>query len=70
MKDQVIMSLNNGALCIAIPLYRFHHEESLGKLDGYIISITKDKPLVYAIDIGEGSIRVFNAEWENASKHM
>lgn len=30
MKDQVVMSKNNGELCVAIPLFRVHHQESLG----------------------------------------
>ncbi len=63
MQDQVVMSPNNGALCIAIPLYRFHHEESLGKMEGYVVSLTKDKPLMYAIDFNQDRIQAFDAEW-------
>lgn len=63
MQDQVVMSPNNGALCVAIPLYRFHHQESIGSLQGYVISLTKDEPLYYAIDFGEDVLKALSAEW-------
>ena len=64
MKDQVVMSPMSGNLCVAIPLYRVQHDESLGKLDGYVVSLMVDKPLMYALDIGlEKDVRAFNAEW-------
>lgn len=63
MKDQVVMSPNNGALCIAIPLYRRHYSEDLGKPEGFSISLSDDKPLMYAIDYGQETIQAFNAEW-------
>lgn len=63
MNDQVLMSPNNGALCIAIPLYRQHHQETLGKMEGYVISLTKDKPIMYLIDIGEKSLQALDAKW-------
>lgn len=63
MKDQLVMSPNNGAVCIAIPLYRHHHEEPLANLDGYSVTLTKDKPIMYAMDIGDDSLQAFNAAW-------
>lgn len=63
MKDQVAMA-PSGILVIAIPLYRRHHEESLGKMEGYEISLTKEKPLAYVVDVGIESIQpqLMNAE--------
>ena len=63
MKDQVVMSPKNGALCIAIPLYRRHYDEPLCNLAGYSVSLTNDEPIVYAIDYGQAQLQAFNAEW-------
>lgn len=65
MKDQVIMSPNNGHLGIAIPLYRKHYEQELGKWARYTISLTNDKPVAYALDCGPELeiIQCFSAKW-------
>ena len=63
MKDQLIMSKNNAEVVVAIPLYRQVHEESLGKMDGYSISLTNGKPAAYAIDAGPNGSSLVNAEW-------
>ncbi len=54
MKDQVVMSKTNGQLAIAIPLFRWHHQEHIGNLDGYSIALTNNRPLAYVIDCGPG----------------
>ncbi len=56
MKDQVILG-PNGELGIAVPLFRYHHEEPLANLEGYSIALTNGKPLAYVID--DGSERVY-----------
>lgn len=63
MRDQVVMA-PSGHLCIAIPLYRWHHEEPLARLEGYTVSLTNGKPLAYVVDAGPeaGSPRLFNAQ--------
>lgn len=53
MRDQIVFSKTNGFCAVAIPLYRWHHEEPLAKLEGYTISMTKEKPIAYIIDCGE-----------------
>lgn len=63
MQDQVAMSRKNGALCIAIPLYRMDHNEKLASLGGYVFTMHKDKPLMYALDLGAKTLQAFNAEW-------
>jgi hypothetical protein len=63
VKDQAVMSKTNGQLAIAIPLYRLHHDESLGKMEGYMISLTKDEPLAYVLDCDELGCKVLSAEF-------
>lgn len=65
MRDQVVMSKTNGQLAIAIPLYRRHYEENLGKMEGYSIALTTDEPLAYVIDCGPegGSPQLFNTKF-------
>lgn len=67
MKDQVIMSPNNGQLAIAVPLFRLVHEENLGKLEGYSIQLTNEKPVACAIDCDEAGIQLMNAEFVEKS---
>lgn len=65
MKDQVVMSKNNGELCVAIPLFRLHHQESLGKMEGYVVALMKSEPTAYVLEhpeFGE-SLKLFNAEF-------
>lgn len=62
MRDQVAMSKANGELVIAIPLYRSHHEESLGKFEGYSIQLFKDEPTAYVLEHPE-FCKLFNAEF-------
>jgi hypothetical protein len=61
MRDQIILG-RNGELAVAVPLYRVQHEEQLGKLDGYIVSLTNSKPLAYILDMGLSSCPVLNSE--------
>lgn len=61
MKDQVVMSKHNCELAVAVPLYRKHHSENIASLEGYEISLTKDEPLAYAVDMGD-HIWLFNKE--------
>jgi len=63
MNDQIIMSPKNAETAIAIPLYRREYSENLGKLGSYCVSLTDEKPLMYAIDTGQETIQAFNAEW-------
>lgn len=69
MKDQIAMSKTNGACCIAIPLFRWHHdEESLGELKDYsLFFATNIKPVAYVLDVGEIG-QLVNAEF--AEKHL
>ena len=62
MKDQIVMSKQNGNCAVAVPLFRFSHEESLGKMEGYVLAVTNSKPLAYVLDMGE-SAQIFNAEF-------
>lgn len=61
MKDQVIMSKTNGQLAVAVPLYRRHYDEELGRLEGYSISLTNDDPLAYVVECHE-SCALMNRE--------
>ncbi len=64
MKDQVFMSPNNGQLVVGIPLVRVHHEESLGSLSGYTVTLTAEKPLAYIMDADHlMEPQVLSAEW-------
>lgn len=67
MRDQVAMSKGNGELVIAIPLYRSHHTENIGNLDGYSIQLFKNEPLAYAIEHPEIGIKLFNADFVHAN---
>ena len=55
----------SGNLAVAIPLYRIQHDEALGKMEGYNISLTKDEPLAYVIDAGPeaGTPQLMNAKF-------
>lgn len=68
MKDQVVISKNNGQLVVAVPLFRWHHEEELASLDGYSVSLTNGKPLAYVIDGGKemGTPQVLSAAFVEA----
>lgn len=63
MKDQVVMSPNNGALCVAVPLFRYNYSDELEKLPGVSIALVNEKPLMYALDIGDDKLQAFDAEW-------
>ncbi len=63
MRDQVIMSPNNGQLAIAVPLYRIIQSEELEKLEGYSLQLTMQEPVAYAIDCGDDGIQLMNAEF-------
>lgn len=60
MKDQVILG-PKGDLAIAVPLYRILEEENLEKLEGYSLQLTDIKPVAYAVDLGNGTIPLLNA---------
>jgi hypothetical protein len=61
MKDQVLMSPNNGQLCVGIPLFRWFHETSNAT---YPITIgwNDTNPLAYVLDCGAFA-QVLSAEW-------
>ena len=63
MKDQIVMSRNNGACGVAIPLFRIQHDEELMQLYGYTVSLHNNKPIAYAIDVGAERLDFFNADW-------
>lgn len=62
MKDQIVMSPNNGQLAIAIPLFRRVEDDVLEKVDNFVIAFSS-KPVAYAIDMGEHGIQLMNAEF-------
>ncbi len=70
MNDQVVMSKTNAQLAVAIPLYRRIEETSLGKLEGYSLSVTNaDEPPAFAIDCGdEVGIHLMSAAF--VEKHL
>lgn len=63
MKDQVVMSKNNGELCVAIPLFRLHHQESLGKMEGCVVALMKSEPTAYVLEHPEFGLRLFNVDF-------
>lgn len=63
MKDQVIMSPQNGSLAVAVPLFRLQSSEPLTNLDGYSMIISNEKPCAYAVDAGPAGIVIWNAEF-------
>jgi hypothetical protein len=62
MRDQVIMD-TNGNLAIAIPLFRHHHKDELVSTDGYALSVASQRPLAYALDIGDEGCQLVNAKF-------
>jgi hypothetical protein len=67
VKDQVIMG-PSGEIAVAVPLFRYHHEEQLAKLEGYSVALTNGKPLAYIVDAGAVGTQLCSAEWlENGS---
>lgn len=67
MRDQVVMSKANAQLAIAVPLFRWHHEEKLANLQGYSLDLTNSAPLAYVIDCGGLGCQVFNAAFIEAN---
>lgn len=62
MKDQIIMSKENGNCAVAVPLFRAHDHEHLANMDGYSLQVTSAKPLAYAVDMGD-AVQLINAEF-------
>ena len=64
MKDQIALAKANGEICVAIPLFRMHHEDAITSLGGYTLSVTNSKPTAYVIDAGEewGEPQLVNAK--------
>lgn len=64
MKDQVVMA-PSGHLCVAVPLFRMFQEDALENLSGYVISLTNEKPIAYALDAGPevGKPQLMNADF-------
>lgn len=63
MKDQVIMA-KNGNLAVAIPLFRNEAVEMIGNIgDGYVCCFSNEKPVAYAVDAGEGTAGLIQAEF-------
>ena len=63
MNDQVVMSPANSQLCVAIPLFRIQHSENLGKLEGYNLVLTNEKPLAYILNADDLFTSIVAAEW-------
>ncbi len=64
MKDQVVMSKNNGQLAVAIPLFRIGEDSMfLEKFEGYSLIVSNDKAVAYAVDCGDEGIHLLNAEF-------
>jgi len=63
MKDQVVMSPYNSALCVAIPLFRYNYSDELDSMEGFSIALVNEKPIMYAIDFGEDILNAFDAKW-------
>jgi hypothetical protein len=63
MKDQIVMSKANAELAIAVPLFRYHHEQELTKLKGYSVALTNSKPIAYVLDCDDGHCPILNAEF-------
>lgn len=61
MKKQVVMS-PSGDLAVAIPLYQLLDTENMASLPNYSVAIYEDKPIAYAIDIGEDRCPFISAE--------
>ena len=53
MKDQIIMSNENGNCAVAVPLFRFNIAEEIESMKGYSIMLTKQKPIAFAVDFGD-----------------
>lgn len=63
MKDQVFLVKENGNLCGGVPLFRMQHEESLCKMEGFVVSLTNEKPVLYLMDVGIDNLTPMNAEF-------
>ncbi len=62
MKDQVLMSPKNGALCVGIPLFKIHHFETVTQMADYQICALRGEPIAYVLDMGDVAPLV-SAEW-------
>lgn len=66
MKNQVFMSPNNGVLCVGIPLFKIVEDDTLSRVDGYIIAFNQSKPLAYVLSIeyeGKDVCTLASSEW-------
>lgn len=61
MRDQIIMG-PSGEVAIAIPLFRIHHDMELANLGGYHVTMTKNEPIAYALDMGMGPLQLCNKD--------
>lgn len=62
MKDQIIMSKENGNCAVAVPLFRLVENDVADRIEGYVIAFNESKPLAYAVDMGE-QVTLMNAEF-------
>jgi hypothetical protein len=63
LEQKVVMSPNNGALCIAISLYT-RHVESMEVMGHNVTSeYFQTAPTAYVMDIGVEGLQMFSAEW-------
>lgn len=69
MKDQIIVSKINGECAVAIPLFRLCEDKILDRVGNYIISFNSQKPVAYAVDMGD-SIQLINAEYLEENVHF
>lgn len=61
-EEIVILSKTNANLAIAIPLYG-RLNASKGHDYKMVLLVGEDKPVAYAVDIGEPSVELFGAEF-------
>jgi hypothetical protein len=62
MKDQIIISKENGNCAVAVPLFRICDDDTLDEVEGYVITFNSLKPIAYAVDVGE-QVTLMNAEF-------
>jgi len=66
LKDQIVMA-TNGNCAVAVPLFRYDYSDEIVSLPGYSITLARQKPLAYAVDMDD-QITLFNAEF--VEKHL
>jgi len=62
MKDQIIISKENGNCAVAVPLFRLVEDDAVDRINQYIVVFNMSKPIAYAVDVGE-QVTLMNAEF-------